>query len=112
MNYFFKNIDFIIDLLVIFLSIMFFYKLATFQKFKNIYPGSIISSLFLTIFLYFFFVVINNFSNLQNYYGILTPLMISFLLIYYSCYIIYSGILINFESKKHSRIKANKREIL
>ena len=108
-NTFFKNIDFIIDLLTIFFSLILFYKLSTFQKLKNIYTGAIISSLFLTIFLHFFFVIINNFSNLQSYYGFLTPLMIAFLLIYYSCYIIYSGIIINFEIKKHSRIKLLKR---
>lgn len=100
-----NEIDFIIDFFVIFISLILFYKLATFQKLKTIYIGSIISSLILTIFLHFFYFIINNFSNLRSYYGALTPLMISFILVYYSCYIIYLGIIINYEAKKHLRIK-------
>ena len=95
-----KNFDFIIDFFVILISLIFFYKLATFQKLKNIYIGSTLSSFLLTIFLHFFHYIINNFTKLSEYYGALTPLMIAFILIYYSCYIIYLGILINYETKK------------
>lgn len=105
----FNEVNFLIDFFVIFVSLLFFYKLATFEKIKHIYIGSIITSLLLTIFLHFFYYIINNFSALSSYYGTLAPLMVSFILIYYSCYIIYLGILINFETKKLSRIKLLKK---
>lgn len=94
-NEIFRKIDFIINLISIFLSILFFYKLSTFQKIKDLYSGALLSSFFLTIFLSFFYYVINNFSNLQSYYGLLAPVIISVLLIYYSCYIVYVGIVLN-----------------
>ena len=100
-----KSIDFLIDFFIITSSLLLFYKLASFQKIKYIYIGAIATSLLLTIFLHFFYYIINNFSSLTSYYGTLTPLIISFLLIYYSCYIIYFGIFINYEIKKLSRIK-------
>ena len=102
-NIFFNKISFIINLSSIFLAILSFLKFSTFQKLKNLYPGALISSLFLTSFLSFFYYIINNFSNLKSYYGLLAPIIISILLIYYSCYIIYAGILINVElsSKKN-----------
>lgn len=106
---FLHNIEFIIDFLVIFLSLTFFYKLATFQKLKDIYIGSVISAFLLTIFIHLFYHIITNFSRLSSYYGILTPLMITFLLIYYSCYIIYLGIIINYETLRFSRIKTKKQ---
>ena len=108
-NKFLSNINFIIDFVVIFISLAFFYKISTFQKAKHIYMGTTISSLLLTIFLHFFYYIINNFSSLTSYYGTLTPLMLAFLLIYYSCYIIYLGTLINYEIKKLYRIKNKKR---
>lgn len=95
-----KNMDFIIDFATIFLSLITFYKIATFQKLKHIYIGSTITALLLTTFLHFFYYIINNFSTLSSYYGTLTPLIILFILIYYSCYIIYLGTLINYETKK------------
>lgn len=100
-----KSIDFIIDFFIISLSLISFYKISTFQKIRHIYIGATLTSLLLTTFLHFFYFIINNFSSLSSYYGALTPLMISFLLIYYSCYIIYLGTLINHETKKLSRIK-------
>jgi len=103
-----KSIDFFIDFFVILLSLMFFYKIATFQKIKHIYIGAFITSILLTVFLHFFYYIINHFSSLSSYYGMLAPLMISFLLIYYSCYIIYLGVLINYETQKLSRIKIMK----
>lgn len=102
---FLKSIDFIIDFFIIFISLISFYKIATFQKIKHTYIGSTIAAILLTIFLHFFYYIVNNFSTLSSYYGTLTPLMLSFILIYYSCYIIYLGILINYETKKLSRIK-------
>ena len=101
----FKSIDFLITLLAIFISILTFYKFSTFQKLKNLYSGALISALFLTIFLNFFYYVINNFSDMKSYYGLLAPIIIAILLIYYSCYIIYLGILLNVEfSKKRIKI--------
>ena len=96
---FFRKIDFLINLISIFVSILLLYKLTTFQKIKNIYSGALVSALFLTIFLNFFYYVINNFSSIKSYYGLLAPLIAFVLLIYYSCYIIYFGILLNIEFK-------------
>jgi uncharacterized BrkB/YihY/UPF0761 family membrane protein len=102
---FFQKVDFIITLLAIFLSILTFYKFSTFQKLKHLYSGALISAFFLTIFLNFFYYIINNFSDLSSYYGLLSPIIITILLIYYSGYIIYFGILINIEfSKKKNKI--------
>jgi len=98
---FFNKIDFLITLFAIFLSVLTFYKFSTFQKLKHLYTGAIISSLFLTIFLNFFYYVINNFSNMRSYYGLLTPIIITILLIYYSCYIVYLGVLLNVEFSKN-----------
>ncbi len=103
----FKNITFFIDLAIIFLSLLIFYKLSTFQKIKNIYTGTIISSLVLTIFLHLFYTIITNFTKLKQYYGAITPIIILLLLIYYSCYIIYLGIIVNYET---SRIKIIKKQ--
>lgn len=100
-NEIFKKIDFLINLISIFISILFFYKLSTFQKLKNLYSGALISSFFLTIFLNFFYYIIKNFSNLTSYYGLLAPVIISVLLIYYSCYIVYLGIILNADFSKH-----------
>ena len=100
-----NDISFLTDFIIIFISLLIFYKLASFQKFKNIYLGSAISSLLLTIFIKFFYLTITNFSDLSSYYGLLTPIIITILLIYYSCYIIYLGIIINYETSKFSRIK-------
>lgn len=105
---FLENIDFFIDFLVIFVSLLSFYKLSTFQKLKSIYIGSTITSFFLTIFLHFFYYIMNNYSKISTYYGSLTPVMIGFLLVYYSCYIIYLGIIVNYEIKKISLIKTIK----
>lgn len=105
----FKNVRFITDFLIIFISLLIFYKLSCFQKIKEIYLGSILSSLLLTIFINFFYFVITNFSDLSAYYGLLTPIIIVILLIYYSCYIIYLGIIINHKTNKFSRIKFIKR---
>lgn len=105
-NYiFFRQIDLILDFLIIFILMTLFFKICTFQKIKNIYTGTLISSLLLSIFLKFFYLTITNFSNLTTYYGILTPIIILLLLIYYSCYIIYLGIIINHETSKIKRIK-------
>ena len=90
-----KNIDFSSKN-----SILIFYKFSTFQKIKHLYSGALISSFFLTIFLNFFYYIINNFSNMHSYYGLLSPIIITILLIYYSCYIIYLGILLNVEFAK------------
>ena len=90
-----QKIDFFINFITIFLSILFFYKLATFQKLKSLYPGALISALLLTILLSFFYYVVDNFSNMQHYYGLLTPIISLVLSIYYSCYILYIGILLN-----------------
>lgn len=105
-NYnFLKNFSFLTDFILIFISLLVFYKLSTFQKIKNIYIGCIISSLILTIFINFFYLTITNFSSLSSYYGILTPIIILILLIYYSCYIVYLGIIVNYETAKYKRIK-------
>lgn len=101
-NNFFNKIGFIIDYIIVFLSLLFFYKLSTFQKLKNVLIGSLISSIFLTLFIHFFLIIIENFSNIENYYGTFTPIILAFLIIYYSCYIIYLGILINHETQKYS----------
>ena len=106
-NNFLSQITFLIDYIVIFLSLLFFYKLSTFQKIKDILIGSLISSIFLALFIRFFFIVIENFSNISNYYGTFTPIILSFLIIYYSCYIIHLGIIINYEIKKYSIKKFN-----
>lgn len=106
---FFRRIDFIINLLTIFISILTFYKFATFQKVKNLYSGAIISSLILTIFLNFFYYIINNFSNMKSYYGLLAPIIIAILLIYYSCYIIYFGILLNVEFQQKNEYSKKKQ---
>ena len=100
-----SNINMLIDFIVIFVSLTTFYKLSTFQKLKNIYIGSLLSSLFLTIFLNLFYTVVSNFTKMSSYYGILPPIIILFLLVYYSCYIIFFGIIVNYETKKFSRIK-------
>lgn len=98
---FLKDIDFIVTLITIFCSVLIFYKFSTFQKFKNLYPGALMSSLALTIFLNFFYYIIRNFSNIRIYYGLLTPITITILLIFYSCHILYFGILLNvYFSKK------------
>ena len=99
-NIFLKKIDFLINLTLIFISILLLYKLTTFQKLKKLYSGALISSFILTIFLNFFYYIINNFSNIKSYYGLLAPIIISVLLIYYSCYIIYFGVLLNIEFAK------------
>lgn len=101
-HHFFKSISFIITLTTILISLLSFYKFATFQKIKHLYPGALISSLTLTVFFSFFYYIIENFSNINSYYGLLTPIIIAILLIYYSCYIIYFGILLNveFQQKK------------
>lgn len=96
-HHFFKNISFLITLTTILASLLSFYKFATFQKIKHLYPGALISSLTLTIFFSFFYYIIENFSNINSYYGLLTPIIIAVLLIYYSCYIVYLGILVNIE---------------
>lgn len=98
-NTLFAKISFLIDYIIVFLSLFFFYKLSTFQKAKNILIGALISSIFLTLFIHFFFLIIDNFSNISNYYGTFTPIILGFLIIYYSCYIIYLGIIINYETK-------------
>ena len=103
--YLFKKIDLLIDFIIIFTLMLFFYKICTFQKIKNLYLGTAISALLLSIFFNFFYLTITNFSSLSSYYGILTPIIITFLLIYYSCYIIYLGIIINNETSKIKRIK-------
>lgn len=100
-----KNIQLFIDFIIVFISLLIFYKLSTFQKIKHLYLGSLISSIFLTLFIHFFYLIITNFSHLSSYYGMLTPLMIAFLLIYYSCYIIYFGILINYQKQYNTGIK-------
>lgn len=100
-----SNINFIIDFIVIFLSLLTLYKLTTFQKTKKLYLGSLISSFLLTIFIHFFYKIVINFTKISSYYGTLTPIMIAFLLIYYSCYIIYLGIIINYETSKKIIIK-------
>ncbi len=92
---FFNNFNFIMTLASIFMSLLIFYKFTTFQKLKKLYAGALISSFILTIFLNFFYYIINGFSNIKTYYGLLTPIIIAMLLLYYSCYIIYLGILIN-----------------
>lgn len=97
--------NFIIDLTIVLASVLLLYKLCTFQKTKNIYVGAIIASFLLTVLLHFFYTTIINFTKLSTYYGLLTPLIISFLLIYYSCYILYLGIIINYETSKKLRIK-------
>lgn len=96
----FNNFNFIITLLSIFLSLLIFYKFTTFQKLKILYPGALISSFALTIFTNFFYYITAHFSNIKTYYGLLTPIIIAMLLLYYSCYIIYFGILININLKK------------
>lgn len=100
----FQKVDFLINLLSIFFAILLFYKFSTFQKIKKLYSGAIVSAFFLTIFLNFFYYIINNFSNIKSYYGLLAPIIILILLIYYACHIIYLGILINVEFSK-KRIK-------
>lgn len=100
-----KKMDFLITLIAMFISILTFFKFATFQKLKNLYSGAVISALFLTIFTNFFFYIIKNFSNMKSYYGLLAPIIITILLIYYSCYIIYFGILLNIQFSKKRRIK-------
>ena len=100
-----QNIDFLITLTAIFLAILSFYKFSTFQKLKNLYAGALISSFFLTIFFNFFYYIINNFSNVISYYGFLAPIIIAVLLIYYSCYIIYLGVILIVEFSKKRRIK-------
>ena len=103
---FFESIDFVITLLTIFISVLIFYKFSTFQKLKHLYPGALMSSLALTIFLNFFYYIIRNFSNMRIYYGLLTPIIIAILLIFYSCYILYFGIILNvYFSKKRMVIK-------
>ena len=104
---FLNKVSFLIDYIVILLSLIFFYKLSTFQRIKDVSIGSLISSIFLTLFIHFFFIVIDNFSNISNYYGTFTPIILSFLIIYYSCYIIHLGIIINYEIKKYSIKKIN-----
>lgn len=104
-----QKLDFLIIFLSIFISILLFYKFSTFQKLKNIYGGALISSFLLSIFLEFFYYIINNFSNMKSYYGVLAPIIIAFLLIYYSCHIIYLGVLLNVEFSKSKRIKLLKR---
>lgn len=100
-----KKINFLTDFLVLSISLLFFYRLSSFQKTKNIITGTLVSSLVLTIFIKFFYLTITNFSNLSSYYGLLTPIIIVLLLIYYSCHIIYLGIIINYETSRFSRIK-------
>lgn len=92
---FFSNLNFFVTLLSLFLAILIFYKFTTFQKIKKLYPGALISAFILAIFLNFFYYITTNFSNIKIYYGLLTPIIITMLLLYYSCYIIYLGILIN-----------------
>ena len=97
----FKHLDFIITFITIFISVLIFYKFSTFQKLKHLYPGALTSSFALTIFLNFFYYIIQNFSNMRTYYGLLTPIIVVILLIFYSCYILYFGILLNaYFSKK------------
>lgn len=109
-NVFFKKIDFLITLLSIFVSILIFYKLSTFQKLKHLYSGALISAFSLTVFINFFYYIISNFSSIKSYYGLLAPIIIAILLIYYSCYIIYLGILFNVELSKKRRIKSAKKQ--
>lgn len=104
-----KKIDLIISAIITFISILTFYKFATFQKLKSIYPGALLSSFILAIFYKFFNYIVENFSKLQLYYGILTPIIIFILLIYYSCYIIYAGIIFNHELAKIYGIKHEKK---
>lgn len=103
-----KQIIYLTNYLIVFLSLLFLYKLTTFQKLKNIYPGTIISSLIFTLFISLFTTIIDNFTNISNYYGTFTPIILLFLLIYYSCFIIYGGVIINFEIYKTQRIKCIK----
>lgn len=98
---FFQNIDFIINFTTIFLFIITFYKFSTFQKIKDLLPGSLVSSLLLTIFLTFFYYIIENFSDIKTNYGLLSPVIIFLILIYYSCSIIYLGNAINAVFKDH-----------
>lgn len=104
-----KKANFLSDFIIVFTSLLIFYKLSSFQKIKNIISGALISSLVLTVFIKFFYLTITNFSNLSSYYGLFTPIIITALLIYYSCYIIYLGIIINHETSKVSRIKLFKQ---
>lgn len=104
----FQKIDIVISALVTFASLLVFYKFSTFQKVKNLYPGALLSGLFLSIFHKFFTYIARNFSKLQLYYGTLTPIIISLLLVYYSCYIIYCGIIFNHELAKIYGIKHGK----
>ena len=102
---FFQKIQFALNLTSIFIFILTFYKFSTFQKTKKLLSGAIVSSLFLTIFLSFFYYVIENFSSIKNYYGLLAPIIILLLLIYYSCFIIYLGCVINISFRKENEYK-------
>lgn len=103
---FFQKMQFALNLTSIFIFILTFYKFSTFQKTKKLLSGAIVSSLFLTIFLSFFYYVIENFSSIKNYYGLLAPIIILLLLIYYSCFIIYLGCVINISFRKENEYKA------
>lgn len=102
---FFQKIDFLITLLSVFIAILTFYKFSTFEKLKNLYSGALVSAFFLTIFINFFYYIISNFSSMSSYYGLLAPIIIAILLIYYSCHIIYFGILLNIEFSKKKKNK-------
>ena len=94
---FIDNYYIIINFLELFIFTLILQKICTQKRAVYILPGCIISALFLTILTAFFGFIINNFSNIHIYYGILAPIIALILLIYYSCFIIYVGIIINIE---------------
>ena len=100
-----KELSFIFNFIMIFFNLLVFYKFTTLQRAKNLYTGSLISAIILTILLSFFYTFINNFTSMESYYGIATPIIGAFLLMYYSCFIIYLGAVISHETSKYSIIK-------
>ena len=87
---------------IFFVFLLFLYSISSKEKakFKDIYLGSILSSLGITIGMNLYIFYLNNYSNANNYYGPLTSYILLLLVIYYSSYITLLGVEINYLTRK------------
>lgn len=93
-----KFAQFLLELFVIFLTVLILYIYAPPKKMtvRDAYKGAVFATLFIYLLLALFVIVVNAFNRFGIGYSIITVLSLSLLVLYYGNYIVITGLVINY----------------
>jgi membrane protein len=111
---FIKNIRWIVIILLFFYSVSFIYRHAPSvdKKWRLLNPGSILATLLMLLFTWFFSYWINNFATYNKLYGSISVIIILMLLIYFNSLVLLIGFELNVSISSLKRLADDERQKL